>query len=217
MEDDIATEVTQSGVDSAGGQKEVAETKLPGSYAWRRYFARALDTSIVLLTIMLVSAFLIGLSLAAVNHGAVLAYVNWLKKYQRLNFFVDAFITVLLWLPIEALFLSTLRTTPGKWLFGIKVITQSGNKLRYRTAISRALLVFIQGQALMIPLVSLITLIMSYDRVTTKGSTYWDRDLKTVVTYDKLSDTRLVFCVLAVILWAFNAIFVYLRHFGGRV
>ena len=186
--------------------QETSETKseiaLPGSYAWRRYFARVVDISLVMGLLVTVLVFLSVAIVALVHRESLQGYVGWMQSLHGMNRFLDAIITTALWLPIEALFLCTLGTTPGKWVFGIKVRTQTGNKLAYSTAISRAALVFFQGMALAIPIASLVTLIVSYDRLTRTGTMSWDRDLRTTVSYEKMTDGRLAGCAIAVTLWA---------------
>jgi RDD family len=150
-----------------------------------------------------------------VSRQAAHTYLGWVRGLQGINHFLDIFFTVIMWLPIEALFLWGLGTTPGKWVFGIKVRTQAGGTLRYWIALTRAFLVFIKGLGLTIPLVSLITLIVSYDRLIKTGSTSWDKDLGTTVSYEKMTDARLVFCVLAVIVWALYAAAGLIHYLAG--
>lgn len=175
---------------------------LPASYAWRRYFARAFDTSLVMALVMILLLMFSIIAVAIVARSDVQTYIVWVQNLQEVNRFVDAFITAVIWLPVEALFLSTLSWTPGKWIFGLRVRTQTGGKPSYGTALSRAALVLLKGQALTVPLVSLITLFVSYDHLVKSGSMSWDRDMKTSVSYEKLTDLRIAGCVLAVIVWA---------------
>ncbi len=182
-----------------------SENVLPGSYAWRRYFARAVDTTVIMTIIVFVVVFITTVVVTIVNREVAHTYLGWIQSLRGINHFLDVFLTVVLWLPIEALFLWSIGTTPGKWVFGIKVRTQAGSTLSYWTALKRVFLVFLKGMGLTIPLVSLITLIVSYDRLVKAGSVSWDRDLGTTVNYEKMTDTRLVFCVLAVIVLALYA------------
>ncbi|MGB9430047.1 MAG: RDD family protein [Gammaproteobacteria bacterium] len=179
-----------------------SENVLPSSYAWRRYFARAVDMSVIITVIIFILIFFSTIAVILVYRAGAHTYLGWIQSLLSINHFLDVFITVTLWLPIEALFLSSLGTTPGKWVFGINVRTQAGKNLSYWTALSRAAIVFIKGQGLTIPLLSLITLIVSYDRLVKTGSTSWDKDLGTTVGYAKMTDARLVCCIFAVILWA---------------
>jgi uncharacterized RDD family membrane protein YckC len=198
------TSLMEETTSDATPDKRPAESEkvLPGSYAWRRYFARAVDTTVIMAVIIFFLVFVSMIAVTLVNREAAHTYLGWMQSLRGVNRFLGAFITVMLWLPIEALFLWSVGTTPGKWVFGIKVRTQAGSTLGYWTALARAFLVFIKGLGLTIPLVSLITLIVSYDRLVKTGSMSWDKDLGTSVGYEKMTDTRLVFCFVAVIVWA---------------
>src|ERR1700722_4752310 len=163
----------------------VSETVLPTSYAWRRYFARTVDNTLVMGLIMAVLVVVTGFAAVLVDQQAGLSYLRWIGGGGFLKATLFTFIAFLLWLPIEALFLSAVGATPGKWIFGIRVRTQSGDLLSYGTSISRATLVTIKGLALGIPLASLATLMVSYDHLVKKGTMSWDDDKKTTVIYDK--------------------------------
>lgn len=188
-----------------------SENVLPGSYAWRRYFARTVDNSLVMGLIAAVLVIVSGIAVVLVNPQAGLSYLRWIAGGGLLQRTLMGFISMLLWLPIEALFLSAVGATPGKWIFGIRVRTQTGDLLGYGTSISRATLVTIKGLALGIPLASLATLMVSYDHLVKKGTMSWDDDKKTTVSYDKLTDLRIFFCVITVILWAVVAGWAYIQ------
>ena len=63
---------------------------------------------------------------------------------------------------IEALWLSTIGTTPGKWLFGIHLSMGNGRKLEFTDAFRRGMKRLIFAEAFYIPIISLITLHKSY-------------------------------------------------------
>ncbi|HEV2214082.1 MAG TPA: RDD family protein [Terracidiphilus sp.] len=175
---------------------------VPSSHAWRRYFARGVDTTLVMGVVVFVLLMFSLIVVVIVDRPGFQAYAAWVNGLAKMNRFLDTILTIVLWLPIEALLLSTLGTTPGKWIFGIRVRTRAGNLLRYWTALSRAARVFFQGMALSIPFLSLITLFVSYDRLVKTGSTPWDRDLKANVGYAKMTELRLAGCIVAAIIWA---------------
>jgi uncharacterized RDD family membrane protein YckC len=187
---------------------------LPGSYAWRRYFARAVDNSIVMGVITFCLSFAIAFVAYVVDRQAGTAYVEWMQSGGYLHTLLLGVIVLLLWLPIEAFFLSMAGVTPGKWVFGIRVRTQAGDLPSYWTALRRVGLVLIRGMGLGIPIVSLITLVISYDHLVTTGTMSWDDDLKTTVGYDEITNLRMVFCVIAVILWAIFTAVSFMRYFA---
>ncbi len=191
------------------------ENALPAGHAWRRYFARAFDLSIVMALIFFVLGMLSIVVVAITDRNDLQAYLVSVRGFGNINRFLDAIMTALLWVPFEAVFLSLFGATPGKWIFGLKVRIQAGGLPRFKTAISRAGLVLIVGQALAVPLVSLITLLVFYDRLTKTGVTYWDKELGTTVQYTELSDGRIVLCVIAAALWAVISLWSIFRSFAA--
>lgn len=207
----------ESSAPAAGPETPAAEQKdaLPASYAWRRYFARMFDLSIVTGLIFFLLGMLSVVVVAVTDHNDLQAYIVSLRGLGQINRFLDSIMTALLWIPFEALLLYLFGATPGKWIFGLRVRMQAERSLRFKTAISRAGLVPIVGQALTVPLISLITLFVSYDRLTKTGVAYWDKELGTTVDYAKLSDARIVLCVIAAALWAFISLLSLIRSFAA--
>jgi RDD family len=72
--------------------------------------------------------------------------------------------------------LSSWGTTPGKALSKIQLRCQNGSKLSYSQALNRSFLVAVKGLGLGLPLISLVTLVNSYNDLTKNGKTSWDRD-----------------------------------------
>lgn len=74
----------------------------------------------------------------------------------------------------EGLLISSLNT-PGKALLGIKVRRVDGSRLSYEEGFNRTLRVIGYGLGLGLPIISLVTALISYRHLTTKGTTTWDR------------------------------------------
>lgn len=64
-------------------------------------------------------------------------------------------------------------TTPGKWLFGLSVISENGNKLNHDIAITREGQALTRGYGFGLPVFSIVRLIMSYFFYM-KGRLNWD-------------------------------------------
>lgn len=113
---------------------------------------------------------------------------------------LDAFLILtylITFLFFEALLLATLGTTVGKWLLGTSVRDFDGTKLSYGSALSRSFSVWVRGLCLGIPVINLITLLISYSNVRgEKGKTSWDRIGEYQVLHKKLNP----FGVIAIIL-----------------
>jgi uncharacterized RDD family membrane protein YckC len=90
---------------------------------------------------------------------------------------------LLIWIPIEALFVSRFGTTPGKWLFGISVLNKDGSRLGFNTAIERSGTVFLKGMGLGVA--TPFTLAWSFWRIASYGEASWDRDYSSVVLWHR--------------------------------
>lgn len=85
-------------------------------------------------------------------------------------------ISLAVWVPIEAVLLAWLGTTPGKALCGIRVLDEHGNRLSFGSALNRSVLVWIQGVAAGLPIVHLVMPIVSARTIRRSGVAPWDRN-----------------------------------------
>jgi len=111
---------------------------------------------------------------------------------------VVGFFVMQMWVFQESILLSTLGTTPGKWLLRTRVRDANGNKLSLSSALGRSFSVWLKGCGLGIPIISLVTLIGSRGGLKRTGTTSWDRAGQYVVTHGKIG---LVRCTVVVILF----------------
>ena len=93
---------------------------------------------------------------------------------------------------VEPIMLCSWGTTPGKALFKIRLRRQNGKKLYYSQALSRSFSVWVRGLGLGIPLVSLFTLLNSYNSLTKEGITSWDRGGNFSVSHQVLGPLRTI-------------------------
>jgi len=169
-------------------------------HPWRRLGARAVDS--IMVTIILQLSIKILLASSIVNLEAI-------EKVSKSFFFMTVIGYVML-APIEALFLSKFGTTPGKTLCGITVLNKYGEKLTYFEAFERNLMILLYAEGLGLhPLVSLVTRLVSYQKLTKSGTTFWDKD-KYVVNHKKWTDLRilgvlLIFVVFPIIFGSYAA------------
>ena len=88
------------------------------------------------------------------------------------------FVQLLLWvgfcLAFEAAMTAFLCATPGKMLLGISVRTTEGGRLTFGQSMLRAGRVLLLGMGLGIPVVNLVTMFLSYQRLLKEGWTLWD-------------------------------------------
>src|SRR5262249_42232269 len=130
-------------------------------HPWRRYFARTIDICIF-----------------AIIASVLPALFPEMEGDKPLRAFVlNFFISLVIYIVLEAVCLNVFGTTVGKSLYGIRVTTKTGERLRFFTALERSFLVWMRGLGLGIPLVSLITLIHAHTSLSENGQSSWDRDL----------------------------------------
>lgn len=128
---------------------------------WRRYFARTLDYALCL-TVW-------ELFLCLVPRVNILNAPLWLDV-------LNAAMAMGLMCVLEAVFLHFFGTTPGKALFGLKLTRSDGSHLGFWDALWRTGRAVLLGMGLMIPLVSLVTLILSYQRCSHQVPQPWTLD-----------------------------------------
>ncbi len=134
---------------------------------WRRYFARAMDISLVTLVICLILALVFRVNINNMN-----SLLEWLL----------GLLSWLVLVPLEALCLSRWGTTPGKWLLGIRLEHIDGQLLTFGEAAWRAGRVFAKGEGFTIPFYNLYRLWKSYKAVSDGEDVEWDEDVTILVS-----------------------------------
>jgi hypothetical protein len=172
----------------AKSQAETGKSKQAGP--WARFFARNLDVLIfvsLLRLILLVvhpEAFVLrrqGMDIICAFGGAVLFFCC-------------------VW--VESPCLSVFGTTPGKWLFGIKV--SSDKKLI--GWLNRAMRVWFFGLGMGLPLVGSVARLISYYRLKKWGATLWDERGGFTVVQSRIGIPRVM--MLISVLIASSVVFV---------
>jgi S1-C subfamily serine protease len=152
-------------------QPEFHYSAPPDPHPWRRWLARSVD-------------YLFG--------GVALAMMSPAVPLQ-MDAYSDAILGILtpiLGIVPLALILSATGTSPGQWLFGIGVRDTFGMRPSFKRSLSRETRVVVQGLALGIPGVSLITMVMARRRLYEKDATAWDEHLGLEIRYSGLTWAR---------------------------
>ncbi len=151
---------------------------------WNRFLSRMLDYSLfeILIYIIISLAFP---SLSFSRYGKFIA------------------IEFLLWVPIEALLLSTWGYTPGKFLLKTTLRKHFNKKLDFQDALRRSFSVWFRGIGLGIPIVNIFAMFFAFSRLKTQGITSWDRDEKITVTHHPVGVYRFVIALIVIILSSF--------------
>ena len=184
---------------SAPALADSAQKPRPVRYdgqAWARFLARSLDAG-------LLSAlpYLAWFALEQANSGSDLVArpLLWLRAALQSPGWSPALAVALLIAAIimESLLLGGLGTTPGKALFGVRVRRRDGRLLGVALAARRFVQVVVSGYGLFVA--SVITLIVSYNAVATRGEAAWDRRLDLEVRCVRLSFLRWIAGVIALL------------------
>lgn len=159
---------------------------------WSRYWARFIDYSFYLvlgIIFMIVMLAVFGGSQTGYTIGSAIWFAVFLGG----------------WVLIETSLISSIGTTPGKWLFKVKVRNLDGSILSFKQALKRTVHVWFSGTGLGIPLVCLCTHIGSYNKLTSSGITAWDENGGYQVSTKKLGVVRTIIAVTLIffsyILW----------------
>ena len=140
--------------DKTAERRDIAEP-----HPWRRYFARAIDLTLVGLMVSFVQFVLLHHNLVNISKGenVLCGLAGW-------------GLLVL----IEPLLLARFGTTAGKWCMGITVTRPDGERLSYSEALNRTALVWFYGAGLGLPLVELVCSYLSYRRYTRGEELAWE-------------------------------------------
>jgi len=108
------------------------------------------------------------------------------SKYDHLipfEFFV--------WIPIEALLLSTWGKTPGKFFLKTRLKQGKRDKLDYSTALRRSFAVWLRGFGMGIPVLNCFCLLVAYNKLKVSQITTWDREDHISVTHYPIGRWRI--------------------------
>lgn len=164
----------------------------PGA-PWRRYAARCLD--------LIVN----GLIAATTFYFVFFA----LAPYQADRFvtvlaspggvMLDVMLTGLLGSILTGVTIGLTGSSLGKVIFGIRVANLDGSLIGPIGGMARDLNIFLKGLGLGLPLISLFTLIFSYKRLKSTGSTSWDLGAHHV-TYRPTGNTQYILNTIGILL-----------------
>lgn len=172
-------------------------------HPWVRYFARVLD-----------------LYLWNIVFYNIIEPKSVISIFYNLGIYTEDAATIqlllqitsyIIWIFIEALFISLYGATPGKWILNTKVVNINGEFLEYNQALKRSFLVFVKGFGLSIPLINLITMGYWYYKIKnvekTFGLTSWDKECGSRVITGKIEWWRYILYISSVFI-AFIAIYI---------
>ena len=136
-------------------------------HPWRRLGARLFD-QILLGTIFwfIISALIYGLAPNAWLEFEAYTYEPWFRLLEPM-------LNLAALVPINALLLGMAKTTPGKLLFGVRVVRPDGQRIGFPAALWREAQVWVVGYGLGIPLISLLAMWDTKTKIEARGAS-WD-------------------------------------------
>ncbi|MFO1306944.1 MAG: DnaJ domain-containing protein [Burkholderiales bacterium] len=117
------------------------------------------------------------------------------------------------WVPVEALLIASLATTPGKWLFGVflqfsisDAYARRDSRTQFLRGLKRAFRVWWEGVGCGFPLLAPFLVAVAYEKVTVRQETDWDFAYDCLVTHGPPGVLNLVtgVCGLAAMLWLYG-------------
>jgi hypothetical protein len=171
-------------------------------HPWNRLAARLFDYAIWGLVLALLLSELRGAGLVPEGLGYWLAH----------PLVAPVFIT-LSWVPVETLLVTSLATTPGKWLFGCYLqfcisdaYAERSTPAQLRRGIRRAFRVWWQGMGCGIPVLAPILIAIAFERVVQNHETDWDFAQDCLVTHGPPGVLNLMTGIggLAAMLWLYG-------------
>jgi len=137
---------------------------------WVRLWARSIDLSIA---------------------GSIFGlFWDYLGPPFNTKWVVACMLTAFLWVPFEAIFLSTYGTTPGKWFLRTTLRDSNGKIPTFKQCLRRGLYVWSWGFGIGFYYATLVGMLFSYLDLKDKGATRWDRDGGFEISHEKISVRR---------------------------
>ena len=122
-------------------------------------------------------------------------------------------VITLSWVPVEALLIAAVGSTPGKWLFGVYLqfsisdaYARRDAQAQFGRALRRAFRVWWEGVAFGFPLLAPILVAVAYEKLTQNQETDWDFAQDVLVTHGPPGVLNAVtgVCGLAAMLWLYG-------------
>lgn len=148
-------------------------------HPWRRYFARNLDYLLWSMALL----FLLSIGLASVNAPMFLHLISLMEGPG--GGLIAMVLGIILALIPNAILIGLTGGNLGKWLFGICVLNEADRPIGVIQAFKREGRVLFYGLGLGVPIVSLVTMIIAYQKLNKDGATSWDQALAVKVVHRK--------------------------------
>lgn len=179
-------------------------------HPWRRYFARSVD--IILLG--LPAVFVVGGMLALFSPELVEPFTALLDGLVG-QYLLSPLLLVGLSIPLTALFLGLTGGTPGKWLFGVRVVNAEGRPIGVGAALVREFKASTVGLGMGLPLLSLFLGFQAKEELEAQRATSWDRDGGFVVTHRAVNAWQVVLMIIGGAIFGADRVLGLIDRFAG--
>ena len=172
---------------------------------WARYVAKSMDMLIA--SLLLIPIFIaIGVLVVAVLvlNGQSVEFLDAPVQSPAVEavYFAAGMVLLAIFFPLgEGICIASFGTTPGKSLLGIKLRdVETGNKLPMSRSIARSYGAYFYGVGLGVPLITLLTHIMSYEYLKGNDITRWDERQRALYETRRVSRFRWAFAIVLVVI-----------------
>jgi hypothetical protein len=155
--------------------------------AWKRFWARSIDTSIY--------------NLIAIILLLLIPTSTFVKFFGGAGLIFLMIIVILFYCVFETLLFAIFGNTLGKRLLGIYLSQVDKTRNQNPRYFERALLVYVKGCAFGIPPISFLTKFLAKKRLESKGVTSWDEELKFQVNFRPINIKSMAIFILILIIF----------------
>lgn len=169
-----------------------------GKRPFTRLFARLFDYTMVAVIVFLFSDVEFPQPEPGESMADLLArYMEQMQQPEAVILARTQFVALVVWQLFEGVLIHMIGTTPGKALFGIRVVQDNGRNLSIGRSIGRSFYVYVLGAGFyQFPFI-LIGGIFSVFRLQGTGKCLWDQHLETKVMTKPLSAVRIMLAIAA--------------------
>ena len=159
-----ANKANQDNANMQHNKNPLGKPPYHSTHPWRRFFARLVDTWVFLLLAFFIFS-LLGQTILSIPSDKSTALIKFILLLTTFLLFIALALII-----IESIFPSCFGTTPAKYCFGIKILAADGQKLKFLTSLKRTFYMLFFGCALNLPILQIITQILSYFRLKKQGN-----------------------------------------------
>ncbi|MDF1824931.1 MAG: RDD family protein [Verrucomicrobiales bacterium] len=169
-----------------------------GKRPFARLFARLFDYTMIAVIVFLSSDVEFPQPAPGESFSDLFArYMEQMQQPEAVILARTQFIALVVWQLFEGVLIHMLGTTPGKALFGIRVVQDDGKNISIGRSIGRSFYVYVLGAGFyQFPFI-LIGGIFSIFRLNGTGKCLWDQHLETKVMTKSLSAGRIMLAIAA--------------------